>query len=534
MTDLEDLYVESSLHLPAMAVVTLHDYEFAWVDNARLDPGKSLIVETKSRSETQIIFDGEIVEVESAIDADTPRLIIRAFDRLHRLTHGRHVRTFLNVTDGDIFAKVAQEVGLTPKAGPTTLVHTYAIQANETNLAFLQRRAAALGYCLYVKGKELHCNELKPQGSPLTLTWGEELQEFRSRLSVMGQVKKVTARSWDPKAKREVIGEAEASTAKPKVGHAKNGGATLQAGFHLEANTLVADRPLRIQKQAELLAKSVLEQSASSFIEAEGCVAGDPLLTAGKTVKIQNVGERFSGEYLVTSATHLYNAVEGYLTRFTVSGLNPATLLSLLAPPRAEPLNTLVIGIVTDNQDPDNLGRVKVKFPWLDSEHASNWARVVAVGAGTTRGIQFLPEVNDEVLVGFEQGDIEHPYVLGGLWNGKDAPPEASGAVKGGQVEQRIIRSRTGHSIILNDSAQGGVTIKDKNGNSFELNVGQDTLTITTKGDMKLKTQANLNLEAGGSMKLKATGNISVEGMGVKVDGGAATVDVKGSVINLN
>ena len=185
----------------------------------------------------------------------------------------------------------------------------------------------------------------------------------------------------------------------------------------------------------------------------------------------------------------------------------------------------LVIGIVTDNQDPKGYGRVKVKYPWLSGEHASDWARVVAPGAGDQRGIEFLPEVNDEVLVGFEMGDVHYPYVLGGLWNGKDALPKK--VTNGGKVEQRIIRSRTGHMITLDDSdGGGGVTIEDKNGNKIMLDSGANKLTITVQGDASLKAQGNLTLEAQGQVQIK--------GMGVKVDGGAATVDVKGSMINLN
>jgi uncharacterized protein involved in type VI secretion and phage assembly len=185
----------------------------------------------------------------------------------------------------------------------------------------------------------------------------------------------------------------------------------------------------------------------------------------------------------------------------------------------------LVIGIVTDNQDPEGYGRVKVKYPWLSSEHASDWARVIAPGGGAQRGIEFLPEVNDEVLVGFEMGDIHYPYVLGGLWNGEDALPKQ--VTSGGKVQQRIIRSRSGHMITLDDSDEGGgITIEDKNGNTVMLDSGSNKLTITVQGDIGLKAQGNLTLEAQGQVQIKGTG--------VKMDGGPATVDIKGSMINLN
>src|SRR5664280_3415392 len=104
----------------------------------------------------------------------------------------------------------------------------------------------------------------------------------------------------------------------------------------------------------------------------------------------------------------------------------------------------VVVGVVTNNQDPDGFGRVKVKFPWLSDVDESDWARVAAPMAGNKRGFYFLPEVDDEVLVAFEHGDVRFPYVLGALWNGKDAPPATNGD---GKNNVRVIQSRSGHVI---------------------------------------------------------------------------------------
>jgi uncharacterized protein involved in type VI secretion and phage assembly len=147
---------------------------------------------------------------------------------------------------------------------------------------------------------------------------------------------------------------------------------------------------------------------------------------------------------------------------------------------------------------------VKVKYPWLSSEHGSDWARVVAIGGGPDRGLEFIPEINDEVLVGFEMGNINYPFVIGGLWNGKDAPPQKSrDVIKSGRVERRIIRSREGHQIIFDDSSgSSGITISDKKGNKIMLDSSGNKIVIEAKGDLTIK--------AGGK------------------------VDIKGTVINLN
>lgn len=126
-----------------------------------------------------------------------------------------------------------------------------------------------------------------------------------------------------------------------------------------------------------------------------------------------------------------------------------------------------VIGVVSNIADPNRLGRVKVRYPWLkDSE--SPWARVVSFMAGSNRGAVFRPEVEDEVLVLFDHGDMRFPYVLGGLWNGKDKMPEERGSDGGNAV--RLIKSRSGHQILFDDTAGAEkVTVIDKAGNSIEL-----------------------------------------------------------------
>ena len=200
--------------------------------------------------------------------------------------------------------------------------------------------------------------------------------------------------------------------------------------------------------------------------------------------------------------------------------------------------------MVTDNLDPEGQGRVKVKYPSLSADHASDWARVVVPGGGAERGMEFLPEINDEVLVGFELGDVHCPYVLGGLWNGKDAPPKKSQeVVSGGKVQQRLIRSRSGHLILLDDTdGGGGITVQDRGGNKVFINSQDNSLTVTMNGDTSVSTKGTMTFEATGKVEIKGlgvsvdggVGKVDVKGMGVSVDGGAATVDVKATMVNLN
>lgn len=524
MRDLVEITVEASLHMPDAATLVLHDSLLKWIDDDSLTPGTPLVISAPSAAgddQEHKLFDGEIVEIEPEFAPSAQRLSIRALDRLHRLSEGRHVRTFQNVTDADLAQRVAGQYGLQTDIAAGSLVHDYVLQGNETDLRLLRRRATALGCLLYVDGQTLCFKPADERGRAVELRWGHELLEFRPRLTALGQVGKVTVRGWDPGNKREIVGQAGRGKGVPGIGLSESGGEMVQRAFHIQAEHLETRQPVRTQAAADELAQAVADRSASRFVEADGRCGGDTRLDAGVFVRVTGAGDRFSGTYLVTSTTHTCTPAQGYMTQFTVSGQNPSTLLSLLHPDHdALPAQGLAVGIVTDNQDPLGWGRVRVRYPWLSGEHTSDWARLVVTGAGDNRGIEFLPEVNDEVLVGFEMGDIGLPYILGGLWNGCDAPPQKNGdIIAGGKVQQRIIRSRAGHTITLDDSdGGGGIVVEDSQGNRITIESGANNITIAAKG--------NLTLEAQGQVEIKGTG--------IRMDGGASTVDIKGSLINLN
>jgi uncharacterized protein involved in type VI secretion and phage assembly len=225
------------------------------------------------------------------------------------------------------------------------------------------------------------------------------------------------------------------------------------------------------------------------------------------------------------------------------------TGMDLLVPPSQENrFYGVTIGVVTNNKDPDKLGRIKVKFPWLSDQEESAWARILSPMAGKERGFYFLPEVDDEVLVAFEHGQVEFPYVLGALWNGKDKPP---GSNDDGKNNQRLIKSRSGHVIIFDDTeGKEQIIIRDKTAkneividskkNSMTIKVEQD-LSIETKGKISLKSSGgdlaiecqNLNIQAKQNCEIKANAQVSVQanaGMalkcmaGVKINDGALEV----------
>jgi uncharacterized protein involved in type VI secretion and phage assembly len=231
--------------------------------------------------------------------------------------------------------------------------------------------------------------------------------------------------------------------------------------------------------------------------------------------------------------------------------------------PNITPIQGVVIGIVTNNQDPEKLGRVKVKFPWLSQADESAWARIAAPMAGNNRGAYFLPEVDDEVLVTFERGDLRFPYILGALWNGKDAPPEKN---EDGGNHVRSIVSRSGHVIRLNDEdGKEKIEIIDKTKkNSIIFDTANNTIQITTDKDIKLsapqgaielnaktisiKSSADTKIEAQ-NLEIKSSADTKIEATAISIKSSAstkieasagmdlnanATMNLKGGTINLN
>lgn len=197
----------------------------------------------------------------------------------------------------------------------------------------------------------------------------------------------------------------------------------------------------------------------------------------------------------------------------------------------------VMMALVADNEDPKGLGRVKLTFPWRDVSDESYWARVAAPMAGPDRGQFFLPEEGDEVLVAFENGNLQHPYVLGGLWNGEREPPEDNAD---GNNDIRTITSRAGHVVTFDDAEGGGsVTVETSGGQSIVLSdeSGTETVTITDEtgtneltfdpegGEVSLSSggtlaieATNLELSADASISIESSGLLTIEGQLVKIN----------------
>jgi phage protein D/phage baseplate assembly protein gpV len=555
MDSLLSVEVDQSQQMPDMFSIHLHDPSFEWADADELDPGQAVEISAGANGGTKKLLKGEITAIEPEFNQlGSPTLMVRGFDKSHRLYRVKQTKTYLQVTDSDIVGTIAGNHGLSAQTDSTSVVHDYVLQDNQTDMEFITERAQRLGYHVYVRDDKLYFRRLPDtESSGLVLEWGIDLLEFQGRLTTAEQVTEVTVRGWDVKTKKEIIGKATKPQDTPQVGQKRSGGQTAKRAFNKESREIVVDRPVATQAEADALAQSVCDRLGNDFMQVQGKCMGSPDLRAGEMVNVKGVGERFSGRYRITRAIHRYDE-SGYTTEFEASGRRTNTLGELLAPKHGRSRNA-VIGVVTNNRDPDGLGRVKVRFPTLPGNEESAWARLVSPMAGDERGMLLIPEVNDEVAIIFEHGDVNRPFMLGGLWNGKDKLPADTNDVgdSTGKVQKRVIRSRSGHIITIDDtSGKEKISIVDKTGkNSIDIDSSSKSVAIKAEGDIQLEAGGKVvitgkNIEMEASNAANVTGkNLTLEGTTqAALTGGASgtnveakslgEVNVKGAKVNLN
>ncbi|NLV74444.1 MAG: VgrG-related protein [Chloroflexi bacterium] len=543
MNDLYQVQVESSLHLPAMCTLMLHDANAKLANSNQIPLGGSLDVgvsDEQGKGE-KALFSGEIISIEPEFgEGMVVNLGVRALNRLYRLQRSQRTVAYQSVTDSDIAQQVAQRCGLSAVVQPTSTVHVHVMQDGISDYHLLRQRAERIGYGVWVSGEELHFEPLADNPAPVaTLEWGQQLREFHPEISLAQQVSEVLVKGWDPLNKQPVVGSSTSSQAQPAIGETNSPEQTATELFGY-ASDMVTGADALNQQEADALAQARMDAIAQQHVRAEGSCYGNAAIQAGAVVQLSALGDRYSGQYRVSSARHYWDTTRDYITDFVVQGGAAETLAewvqSQLQPTIQRP--GVAIAIVTNNQDPDGCGRVKLRYPWLDNTLESNWAPLASLGAGKQRGWYALPEVNDQVLVVFEQGDIARPIVVGGMWSQVDPPPLANDeAISNGKVTRRAIVSRSGHRLVFDEEQPASATFISAGGHRIVLDDDVGTMTLETSGGqqvllddnsrtIKVSGTGKVEVDASADLALSAGGNINIEANG--------TVTVKGALIQLN
>ncbi|SDD33955.1 VgrG-related protein [Actinokineospora iranica] len=564
ITQLVSCVVDENVGLPDTAVLTFRDpdHEFLTATGITIGTVLRISVTTASGKAQEVLFEGEVTALELDADPTGSFTVVRGFTKAHRLFRGRKVEAFRNMTAADIVRKVARGAGLSVgriQAG--TVTYTQLTQAGVSDWEFLRSLAQEHGAIVRVDGKgRIEFSKPEPAATapppgtpslrnPFVLEYGRNLMSLRASLTSADQVGAVEVRGWDVATKKALVAVEPAvtsTTVAPGLPAAKVG-----AVFGARARMLVADAPYGTQAETAAAARSLASAVSAGFGEIEAVVEGNPLLRAGVPVALGNAGPAFSGKYTASAVRHVLEPGGGYRTTVMVSASPDRSLAGLVtggnAPARSQKMPGLAIGIVTDIKEVGKAERgwVKLRFPWLDDNYVTDWVRTVQLGGHGGGGV-FSPEVNDEVLVGFEQGSLDRPYVLGGLYNGVDSPsPHDVPLVdrRSGRVNRRSLVSRKGNRIeLLDGTTASGVRIASGD-KRLAIHIDETTgtieVTVRARGGGRVLsavtlTDRGITLDAKrGDLTLKGR-SVSVEGTAsVSVDGGAQAV-LKGRIVRIN
>lgn len=539
MANLKYVEVESSMHLPSMLVMKFYDPILTLIDGTTFALGAEIsVMMGKDARSTVEVFKGEVVSHEPVFEETfTAVFIIRAYDKLHRLNRETKRRALVQTSDSDAVSTIAREAGLTAQVQSTAVVHPMLWQDNLTDYAFIQMLARRNGYEVRYTDNALVFKPHQTLSSGVTAIWGENLRQFEPRLSAAQQVGEVTVRGWDPKQIQAIVGTASSATNDNQTGISATGGSAAQTAFSSAAKHLEPFVGVELQSHAQKIATAMLNDINSDYLQAYGWMLGDGRLSAGKQFTLQKLGTRFSGTYRATTVTHVFQRGE-FDTYFRVEGLRPNSdgTMSVSGganPPLMEQWTGIYPAIVTNIADPDKLMRVKVKYPWLDDQLESDWAYVVF-----PVGIMSMPLVGSPVAVVFEQGNFNHPYVMGGLYStaAAGAPPKNNDtAVASGKPIQQIVKTPNGHTMMFQDK-QGEEKISISSSDAkmkVEVDITNKKITVESAADVMIKATGNLDLEATGNVVMKGA-TVKVESTGTLDLKGTGITTLKGSMVNIN
>ena len=523
---IREIRVVDYLKLPDTCTIHVGYPKGEGIDHQPFTVGKPLEIRLGEREamSARTLFKGDVVTVEPEFGQGGVQMIVRAYDRAHLLQRAPKRRAFQNMTTGDIVAKVVKEAGLSVEAEPTGGPHDYMLQNNETDWDFIWRLADAIGFELVVDDRKAVLRRIGESPQTIELEWPGDLITFRPRVTAVQQVEEVTVAHHDAKTKKLIEASAKAPNQVARIGTQRDSAKNAFKG----ASVHIASVPVRTRDEAQKLAQAELDRLANGYVSMDAIAHGNPDIKAGVKVRITGVGSAFGGEYRIQTSKHVLRGGGAYETH--MANGSGHTITGLLGGSGGGPthkIHGLVIGIVTNNNDPQGLGRVRVQFPWLSTADESFWARVATPSAGKERGLMMLPVPGEEVLCGFEHGDPSHPFVVGSLFNGVDKPGTELADTKGGMAlrSDETIAMTSKKDLRITSGAKMDVKVS---GDRTEEIKGKSVSRITGTAEVK---SASYTVEANQSASIKGTASVTVESSGsLSIKASTISIEAKGPV----
>jgi uncharacterized protein involved in type VI secretion and phage assembly len=506
-------------------------------------PGKDLAVSLGFHSDLTPVFEGVIASVTAHFPrGGRPTLRVEARSKSILLEHPPRSRQLADATDADVASAVASDYELSADA-ETGITRAFVVSDRQSDWDFLKSRAAELGWALYVRGDSLVMKPPASPSSPPTLDYTKDIVEAHLTQDLTRAIESATGVSWDLAALEGAESEQSASGSGIGTGDRdSHEDAVSAAGWPLRAarDETAADAAA---DGADARATGRERDSALAHVYGSLVTLGNPALRCDAWVEVAGVGSRLSGPHYVAAARHRLS-VQGYQTELQL-GRPP-----VLSPPTASGKGGLALGIVEALDDPESANRVKVRLPWRADSGEGVWARVAAADAGDGYGAVMIPNVGQEVVMGYVDGDPSVPVVLGQLFNGKAAPPVTIDPDKN---TVRTLVTPGGHAITLDDGDAAAVSITSGKGHSVVIDDKDGAVVVTHKDSSNTVTVSSdgieLNASQGDIVLKAASGAVKIDAMTFegKANGpskleSSATIDLKasgplglkGALVNIN
>ncbi len=300
--------------------MTINDPDMEWLEAPLLQPGKEVEIRMGYGGKLTPMVVGDITALEPSFSSSGPQsMTIRGFDLLKRLQNGCVFKSWDDTQDSDVASKIADKHKLkTTGIDETQTIHPKIMQNGESDYALLQRRAEENGFEMFVHLRTFYFCKPKQDKTPLTtLTLEKTLTRFTPRLNLANKPSRVSVRGWNPEQRREIVGTADAGQESAVESNRQSASQAIEGRYGTVERCI--REPVYTREEASRRAQAALDASSDQFLTGEGECIGIPEIRAGRYIKIEGVGARFSMKYYIERAVHKIDA-NGYSTTFSVKG----------------------------------------------------------------------------------------------------------------------------------------------------------------------------------------------------------------------
>ena len=465
--------------------------------------GESIVVKAASTP----IFVGVVTNVQLHREgSDFGCIIVSGYSATYRMETAHSCFSWNDTTIGDVVKKLCAEAKVQLELNPAYKENKdYICQYEESDFDFIRRLAYQYQEWMYFDGTKLIFGKPRKLADPIILEYGTTLSSLDIGLQTLARSEQVF--SYHSGADREM----QRMTPDLAYGHDKLSGDAFRASLGMFSKPARQHALPRISDESELInymgRKQAAETAETHYITAESQV---PTLRVGSVVslyssfleRVGNISKESLGNFIIIEITHEVSQGSYYKNRFKAI---PATIKALPSPKVRMPLAETQMATVLSNADPQGKGRIRVRMNWQTDGMQTGWVRVMTPDGGSSsdvksnRGFVFIPEVGDQVLLGFRHGDPARPYVMGSLFNGTTG----GGGLEGNHMKS--LTTRSGHVIEFDDaSLSSGITIKDRNHNVIHIDSSSNDIYIAACHDITISAKNDVTINAGGTMALNA------------------------------